>query len=205
MPQSSISYRGGGGYPEIRSFTILHRLICTEVNESERVSKDWCLFMWVTMRCVCACACLRVCMYIYVSDYVPALMMSVCMFIALQMCVWVCKCFHEWMSECVCVCVCVCVGRGFIYVCVFMHWRPYLCSSPCVCRLKMPFHHVRAGLLYPDNYLSSTLSEGSEAFQLNSISPEELAGNTLPGQSCLAIVQPGTLNTSIYWEIRGLA
>ncbi|KAJ3588993.1 hypothetical protein NHX12_009843 [Muraenolepis orangiensis] len=41
--------------------------------------------------------------------------------------------------------------------------------------LKMPFHHVRAGLLYPDNYLSSSLSEGNEAFQLNSISTEELA------------------------------
>ncbi|XP_022063822.1 calcium-binding protein 8-like isoform X1 [Acanthochromis polyacanthus] len=39
---------------------------------------------------------------------------------------------------------------------------------------KMPFHHVRAGLLYPDNYLSSSLTEGSEAFQLTSISTEEL-------------------------------
>ncbi|KAF7669109.1 hypothetical protein LDENG_00252200 [Lucifuga dentata] len=38
----------------------------------------------------------------------------------------------------------------------------------------MPFHHVRAGLLYPDNYLSNSLSEGSEAFQLTSISTEEL-------------------------------
>lgn len=38
----------------------------------------------------------------------------------------------------------------------------------------MPFHHVRAGLLYPDNYLSSSLTEGSEAFQLTSISTEEL-------------------------------
>ncbi|KAI9548297.1 Calcium-binding protein 8 [Dissostichus eleginoides] len=41
-------------------------------------------------------------------------------------------------------------------------------------REKMPFHHVRAGLLYPDNYLSSSLTEGNEAFQLNSISTEEL-------------------------------
>lgn len=40
----------------------------------------------------------------------------------------------------------------------------------------MPFHHVRAGLLYPDNYLSSSLTEGSEAFQLTSISTEELGG-----------------------------
>lgn len=40
----------------------------------------------------------------------------------------------------------------------------------------MPFHQVRAGLLYPDNYLSSSLTEGSEAFQLNSISTEELGG-----------------------------
>ncbi|XP_036974322.1 calcium-binding protein 8 isoform X3 [Acanthopagrus latus] len=39
---------------------------------------------------------------------------------------------------------------------------------------KMPFHHVRAGLLYPDNYLSSSLTEGSESFQLTSISTEEL-------------------------------
>ncbi|MEQ2303790.1 Calcium-binding protein 8, partial [Ameca splendens] len=38
----------------------------------------------------------------------------------------------------------------------------------------MPFHHVRAGLLYPDNYLSSSLTEGSEAFQLTSLSTEEL-------------------------------
>nr|XP_057942920.1 calcium-binding protein 8-like isoform X1 [Doryrhamphus excisus] len=38
----------------------------------------------------------------------------------------------------------------------------------------MPFHHVRAGLLYPDNYLTSSLTEGSEAFQLTSISTEEL-------------------------------
>ncbi|KAF3705725.1 Calcium-binding protein 8 [Channa argus] len=38
----------------------------------------------------------------------------------------------------------------------------------------MPFHHVRAGLLYPDNYLSNSLTEGSEAFQLTSISTEEL-------------------------------
>lgn len=43
-------------------------------------------------------------------------------------------------------------------------------------REKMPFHHVRAGLLYPDNYLSSSLTEGSEAFQLTSISTEELGG-----------------------------
>ncbi|KAF0038606.1 hypothetical protein F2P81_009090 [Scophthalmus maximus] len=41
-------------------------------------------------------------------------------------------------------------------------------------REKMPFHHVRAGLLYPDNYLSSSLTEGSEAFQLTSLSTEEL-------------------------------
>lgn len=40
----------------------------------------------------------------------------------------------------------------------------------------MPFHHVRAGLLYPDNYLSSSLTEGNEAFQLTSISTEELGG-----------------------------
>lgn len=49
----------------------------------------------------------------------------------------------------------------------------------CLCvlyREKMPFHHVRAGLLYPDNYLSSSLTEGSEAFQLTSISTEELGG-----------------------------
>ena len=46
----------------------------------------------------------------------------------------------------------------------------------CVYREKMPFHHVRAGLLYPDNYLSSSLTEGSEAFQLTSISTEELGG-----------------------------
>ncbi|XP_031713074.1 calcium-binding protein 8 isoform X1 [Anarrhichthys ocellatus] len=44
----------------------------------------------------------------------------------------------------------------------------------CLDGEKMPFHHVRAGLLYPDNYLSSSLTEGSEAFQLNSISTEEL-------------------------------
>lgn len=51
--------------------------------------------------------------------------------------------------------------------------------SVCVCvlcREKMPFHHVRAGLLYPDNYLSSSLTEGSESFQLTSISTEELGG-----------------------------
>lgn len=40
----------------------------------------------------------------------------------------------------------------------------------------MPFHHVRAGLLYPDNYLSSSLAEGNEAFQLTSLSTEELGG-----------------------------
>ncbi len=52
-----------------------------------------------------------------------------------------------------------------------------LCVCVCVfCREKMPFHHVRAGLLYPDNYLSSSLTEGSEAFQLTSISTEELGG-----------------------------
>ena len=45
-----------------------------------------------------------------------------------------------------------------------------------LCREKMPFHHVRAGLLYPDNYLSSSLTEGSESFQLTSISTEELGG-----------------------------
>lgn len=45
----------------------------------------------------------------------------------------------------------------------------------------MPFHHVRAGLLYPDNYLSSSLTEGSEAFQLNSISTEELGGECAYG------------------------
>lgn len=40
----------------------------------------------------------------------------------------------------------------------------------------MPFHHVRAGLLYPDNYLSSSLAEGNESFQLTSLSTEELGG-----------------------------
>ncbi|XP_061608780.1 calcium-binding protein 8-like isoform X3 [Phyllopteryx taeniolatus] len=39
---------------------------------------------------------------------------------------------------------------------------------------KMPFHHVRAGLLYPDNYLSGSLAEGTETFKLTSISAEEL-------------------------------
>ncbi|KAL7853826.1 hypothetical protein AOLI_G00206700 [Acnodon oligacanthus] len=39
---------------------------------------------------------------------------------------------------------------------------------------KMPFHHVRAGLLYTDNYLTHSLSEISEE-QLASISTEELA------------------------------
>ncbi|KAK6316648.1 hypothetical protein J4Q44_G00120480 [Coregonus suidteri] len=39
---------------------------------------------------------------------------------------------------------------------------------------KMPFHHVRSTLLYTGGLLSRTLSEGSEAFQLNSISTEEL-------------------------------
>ncbi|KTF89125.1 hypothetical protein cypCar_00020308 [Cyprinus carpio] len=37
----------------------------------------------------------------------------------------------------------------------------------------MPFHHVRAGLLYTDNYLSTSLSETSEE-QLANISTEEL-------------------------------
>ncbi|XP_072301928.1 calcium-binding protein 8 isoform X1 [Eucyclogobius newberryi] len=46
-------------------------------------------------------------------------------------------------------------------------------ESRCV-REKMPFHHVRAGLLYPDNYLSNSLAEGNESFQLTSISTEEL-------------------------------
>ncbi|KAI2651318.1 Calcium-binding protein 8 [Labeo rohita] len=39
--------------------------------------------------------------------------------------------------------------------------------------VKMPFHHVRAGLLYTDNYLSTSLSETSEE-QLANISTEEL-------------------------------
>ncbi|XP_012987752.1 calcium-binding protein 8 isoform X2 [Esox lucius] len=38
----------------------------------------------------------------------------------------------------------------------------------------MPFHHVRSTLLYTGSLLSRTLSEGSEAFQLTSISTEEL-------------------------------
>ncbi|XP_073680077.1 calcium-binding protein 8 [Garra rufa] len=37
----------------------------------------------------------------------------------------------------------------------------------------MPFHHVRAGLLYTDNFLSTSLSETSEE-QLANISTEEL-------------------------------
>lgn len=60
----------------------------------------------------------------------------------------------------------------------------FSCVSVCVCLLhreKMPFHHVRAGLLYPDNYLSSSLTEGSEAFQLTSISTEELGGEHFGG------------------------
>lgn len=52
----------------------------------------------------------------------------------------------------------------------------YLDCVRVLCREKMPFHHVRAGLLYPDNYLSSSLTDGSEAFQLTSISTEELGG-----------------------------
>eukprot|EP00063_Salmo_salar_P076539 XP_014051374.1 PREDICTED: calcium-binding protein 8-like isoform X1 [Salmo salar] len=39
---------------------------------------------------------------------------------------------------------------------------------------KMPFHHVRSTLLYTGSLLSRTLSEGSEAFQITSISTEEL-------------------------------
>ncbi len=42
-------------------------------------------------------------------------------------------------------------------------------------RVKMPFHHVRAGLLYTDNFLSTSLSETSEE-QLANISTEELGG-----------------------------
>ncbi|KAG9351593.1 hypothetical protein JZ751_022844 [Albula glossodonta] len=41
---------------------------------------------------------------------------------------------------------------------------------------KMPFHHVTAGLLYKGNYLSSSLSDGSDSDQLASISAEELRG-----------------------------
>lgn len=61
------------------------------------------------------------------------------------------------------MCVCVWGAGGVLY------------------REKMPFHHVRAGLLYPDNYLSSSLTEGSEAFQLTSISTEELGGECAAG------------------------
>ncbi|XP_064860653.1 calcium-binding protein 8 [Oncorhynchus nerka] len=43
-----------------------------------------------------------------------------------------------------------------------------------LCREKMPFHHVRSTLLYTGSLLSRTLSEGSETFQLTSISTEEL-------------------------------
>ncbi|KAM9497408.1 calcium-binding protein 8-like [Salvelinus alpinus] len=39
---------------------------------------------------------------------------------------------------------------------------------------KTPFHHVRSTLLYTGSLLSRTLSEGSEAFQITSISTEEL-------------------------------
>nr|XP_046151449.1 calcium-binding protein 8-like [Oncorhynchus gorbuscha] len=39
---------------------------------------------------------------------------------------------------------------------------------------KMPFHHVRSTLVYTGSLLTRTLSEGSEAFQINSISTEEL-------------------------------
>uniref|UniRef100_A0A672R639 Calneuron 1 n=1 Tax=Sinocyclocheilus grahami TaxID=75366 RepID=A0A672R639_SINGR len=42
----------------------------------------------------------------------------------------------------------------------------------------MPFHHVRAGLLYTDNYLSTSLPETSEE-QLANISTEELAPEPL--------------------------
>ncbi len=42
-------------------------------------------------------------------------------------------------------------------------------------RVKMPFHHVKAGLLYTDNFLSTSLSETSEE-QLANISTEELGG-----------------------------
>jgi len=39
----------------------------------------------------------------------------------------------------------------------------------------MPFHHVKAGLLYTDNFLTTSLSETSEE-QLANISTEELGG-----------------------------
>ena len=55
----------------------------------------------------------------------------------------------------------------------------------CAFRGKMPFHHVRAGLLYTGNYLSRSLSETSEAFQLTSISTEELGGE--PTCACMEI------------------
>ncbi|KPP65692.1 hypothetical protein Z043_115876 [Scleropages formosus] len=42
------------------------------------------------------------------------------------------------------------------------------------CRRKMPFHHVTAGLLYKGNYLSRSLSDGSDSDQLANISVEEL-------------------------------
>lgn len=86
--------------------------------------------------------------------------------------------------------------KSFLPV-VFLHTHTYvqglfrLCVCVCaICREKMPFHHVRAGLLYPDNYLSSSLTEGSEAFQLTSISTEELGGE------CAGIEGGG-------WEVGG--
>lgn len=58
----------------------------------------------------------------------------------------------------------------------------------------MPFHHVRAGLLYPDNYLSSSLTEGSEAFQLTSLSTEELGGE------CADPAETGTRRRNVWMQ-----
>lgn len=72
----------------------------------------------------------------------------------------------------------------------------YMCVF---CREKMPFHHVRSTLLYTGSLLSRTLSEGSEAFQITSISTEELGGQFVC--VCVSVRTCATVLVCIKWSV----
>lgn len=76
----------------------------------------------------------------------------------------------------------------FVYVYIVCFIMPCVCGCMFVCfRVKMPFHHVRAGLLYTDNFLAHSLSEISDE-QLAHISSEELDGE------CVSVCLPSCLS-----------
>lgn len=98
------------------------------------------------------------------------------------------KCCTMALSLCVMSLLCV-------YACEVCIYVSFVCF-----RVKMPFHHVRAGLLYTDNFLTHSLSEISEE-QLAHISTEELDGERVCLYVCDSVCQHSHPKLLIFYSI----